>query len=203
MASPLTCIVPVSRIHISRWMAECAPLFHSTLASEGCGPMVGNFFGVSAAASAETRPLKQALLDEYKRFSDGRIKQIDRGRIFIVDDREFGGYGSNRELFGWFCTIFTEVIDPETVKVTLSRSIPEGRSIDNWVERYQADRSQGISFVVTSTDLAKLLELADAFLEITRPGVRYPIAAYKYVCPRVASALNRLHKVLVSHWTKS
>jgi hypothetical protein len=162
----------------------------------------GGFFGLPVVSSVETRPLKQALLNEYKNFSNKRIKNIDRGNLFIVDDREFGGYGANRELFGWFCTIYAEVIDAETVKVTLGKSVPEGLSVDSWVKRHHADNSQGISFTVGKSDLAKLTELAAAFLEITRPGVRYPVAAYKYVCPQVAGALDRLRKVLTGHWSK-
>ena len=155
------------------------------------------FFGPSME---EMRPLKRALLSEYGNFSDKRIKNIDKSNLFIIDDREFGGYGSGGELFGWFCTIFAEVIDAKTVNVRFGKSIPKGRSVDSWVQRHQADTSQGISFSVGKSDLEKLPELAAAFLEIVRPGVRYPIAAYKYVCPRVADALNRLHKVLDGHW---
>ncbi len=162
---------------------------------------IGGFFEQPAeAASVQTRSLKQALLNEYKSFSDKRIKNIDRSNIFIIDDREFGGYGGNRELYGWFCTIYAEVIDAETVKVSLGKSVPEGRSVESWVQHHQVDKSRGISFTIGKSDLSELTELAAAFLEIVKPGARYPVAAYKYVCPRVAGALNRLHKVLANHW---
>jgi hypothetical protein len=95
---------------------------------------------------------------------------------------------------------YAEVIDAETVKISLGKSVPEGRSIDSWVQRHHAGKSQGISFTIGKSDLPKITERAAAFLEIVRPGVRYPVAAYKYVCPRVAGALNRLHKVLDGHW---
>jgi hypothetical protein len=52
--------------------------------------------------------LKQALLKEYEHFSDKRIRNIDRGKFFIIDGRGVGDYGADRQLFGWFCTAFAE-----------------------------------------------------------------------------------------------
>jgi hypothetical protein len=39
------------------------------------------------APPAETRALKQALLNQYGHFADKRIKNIDKSNLFIVDDR--------------------------------------------------------------------------------------------------------------------
>ena len=58
----------------------------------------------------DMRPLKQALLDQYGHFADKRIKNNDRGSLFIVDDRGPGDHGADGKLFLWFCVIFAEVI---------------------------------------------------------------------------------------------
>ena len=82
----------------------------------------------------ETRTLKQALSKEYEHFSDKRIRNIDRGKFFIIDGRGEGDYGADRQLFGWFCTAFAEVINANTVKISLGGSIPHGRSVDSWIQ---------------------------------------------------------------------
>jgi hypothetical protein len=81
--------------------------------------------------------------------------------------------------------------------------MPRGSSVDSWVQHHRPEKSGTLTtFEVTPPDLAKLTELATAFRAIVRPGARYPVKAYKYVCPRVAYAMDRLHTVLAHHWGK-
>jgi hypothetical protein len=150
----------------------------------------------------EARPLKQALLNHYGHFADQRIKSLDRGILFIVDDRGSGDHGADRKLFLWFCTIFAEVVDANTVKVSLRGGVPKGTGVSAWIQKYAVAASDGsLVFNVTPNDIAKLGELASAFRSIVRPGApRYTEKAYKFVCPRAAAALDQLSKVLAGHW---
>jgi len=157
----------------------------------------------SASSPADLRPLKQALLNEYETFADRRIKNIDRGNLFIADDRGPGDHGADKQLFLWFCTIFVAVVDHDKVKVTLGKAIPRSAAVMAWIKKYGADDVEiGVSFDVTNHDVAKLGELASAIRSIVRPGApRYPVKAYKYVCPRTAKSLDRLRHVLTAHWS--
>jgi len=48
----------------------------------------------------ELRPLKEALLAEYGSFVDKRVKTIDRGDRFIVDDQTRNDFGADKQLYG-------------------------------------------------------------------------------------------------------
>lgn len=147
-------------------------------------------------------PLKQALLNEYGSFSDRRIKNLEKGSEFDVDDRSAGGLGSGGIPYGWFCTISADVVDAHTVRVSLGNSIHKGRSVTAWAAKNGialSDRS--LQFDVTPDNIDLLTGLADAFLDIIKPGVRYNDAPYKYACPRTASSLKRLASVLDSAWS--
>ena len=158
----------------------------------------------SETSPADLRPLKQALLNEYETFADRRIKNIDRGNLFIADDRGPGDHGADKQLFLWFCTIFVQVTEPNRVKIMLGRAVPRSAAVTAWIKKYAADDAEiGVRFDVTNQDVAKLGELASAMRSIVRPGApRYPIKAYKYVCPRTAKSLDRLRGVLIAHWGK-
>ena len=150
----------------------------------------------------EARPLKQALLNHYGHFADQRIKNIDRGVLFIADGRGPGDHGADRKLFLWFCMIFAGVIDAGRVEVSLRGGVPKSASVNAWIQKHGAAGSDGsLVFTVTPNDIGKLDELAAAFRFIVRPGApRYAEKAYKYVCPRSAAALDQLSRVLAGHW---
>ena len=61
--------------------------------------------------------LKRKLFDEYGGFRDKRIKNLDQGERFIIDDRsptqDFGSQG----LYSYFCEIFADVISEGKVRV--------------------------------------------------------------------------------------
>jgi hypothetical protein len=151
--------------------------------------------------SKELRPLKQALLDAYGHFADKRIRDIDRGDLFIIDDRGPGDLGADRKLFSWFCSIFAQVISSDVVKVSLRGGVPHSTAVAHWIDKYQGIKSEGrLEFNVRAHDVAKLKDLAGAFRSIIRPGVRYPVRSYKYVCPRAAASLDRFYETLTGHW---
>lgn len=151
--------------------------------------------------SAEaTRALKQAFLEAYDHFADRRIKNIDRGWVFIVDDRDPRDFGADRQLYLWFCQILAEVVDQDTVRVKMGGDVPQGAPVATWFEAHDAERTHfGVQFVVRRGHEAKLAALANAFRSIVAPGKRYPVPSYKYVCPRVAASLDQLQGVLAEH----
>ena len=113
------------------------------------------------------RALKQAFLDEYGSFSDKRIKNVDRGSAFMVDDRADGGVASDGSVYGWFCEVFVNVIDQDRVLVTLRGQIPKGVAVDAWMEKYDVMIGRPffhdeLKFDVGRADVAKLTQLATA-----------------------------------------
>jgi hypothetical protein len=152
--------------------------------------------------SAEaTRVLKQAFLDTYGHFADRRIKNIDRGSVFIVDDRGPRDFGADRQLYLWFCQILAEVVDQDTVTIKMGGDVPEGASVATWFAAHDAEKTHfGVQFVIRRGGQAELTALASAFRSIVAPGKRYPVPSYKYVCPRVAASLDRLQGVLTRAW---
>lgn len=152
--------------------------------------------------TVKIRALKQALFNHYGQFADKRIKNIDRGNLFIADDRGPGDYAADKSLFLWFCSIFAEVIDGNTLKVSMRGGVPKGAAVAAWIKKHAAVSSdESLTFTVTSDDVSKLTELAAAFRSIVSRGApRYAEKAYKYVCPRTAAALDALGKVLGAHW---
>ena len=148
----------------------------------------------------ELRPLKQALRDSYGHFADQRIKKIDNGHFFIVDDRTGGDHGADCKLFSWFCLIFADVVGPESLKVTMRGGAPRSAGVTGWIKKNKAKSSDhGLEFSITKKNLSELRALAEAFRAIVKPGARYSVRAYKYVCPRAANSLEKLHSVLLAH----
>jgi len=46
--------------------------------------------------------LKKALFEAYGGFADKRIKKLESGSIFVVDDRSDGDRGADGKLYGYF-----------------------------------------------------------------------------------------------------
>lgn len=148
--------------------------------------------------AADATELKQALLAEYGHFADQRIKRLDKGHLFIVDDRSPGDYGANRQLFSYFCLIWADVIGPDEVEVTLRGNVPAGASVSQWRKANGIKGTEAIVFRVTPNSLEKLTTLAAAFKAIVAGS--YSVKSYKFTCPRTAKSLVRLHKALAKHW---
>jgi hypothetical protein len=76
-------------------------------------------------------------------------------------------------------------------------NVPDGPLVANWFAANGGElTNRGIQFLVRRGEEIRLGELATAFRSIVRPGVRYTVSSYKYVCPRVASAIERIQQVL-------
>ena len=103
-------------------------------------------------APERTRDLKLALLDEYGNFSDRRIKNIDRGSLFIIDDRSSGDHGADGRLFPWFCLIFADVVNADTIKISMHGGIPKGTLVTQWCKKHKATKdATGIEFFPEAT----------------------------------------------------
>jgi len=128
-----------------------------------------------------TRALKKALIDVYGHFSDKRIKNIDRGSLFIVDDRGPGDHGADGRLYGWFFLIFAEVVDQDKITVTLRGQVPQSAAVLDWLETHGAQTTAaGIELRVQRGEEGELKALASAFRAIVTPGKTYSVKSYKY-----------------------
>ncbi|MGR4866724.1 hypothetical protein [Caulobacter sp. LARHSG274] len=151
--------------------------------------------------NANPTPLKQALYDAYDGFADRRIKNLERGDTFIVDDRGRGDFGADKSLFGWFVQIFLQVIDADTVKLSFRGELPSSKATEDWFDKHFAeDTNFGREVLVKFGTQADLTALGDAIAAVVAPGTRYPVKAWKYVAPRTAGALRRVDRVLTQAW---
>jgi len=148
-----------------------------------------------------TQDLKQFLYDAYGGFADKRIKNIDKGKLYIIDDRTPSDEDAAGKLFLWFCQIFAEVLDAGTVRVTLRGSVPRSPLVTKWLASNGAEQANGeVQFSIRRGEEEGLGELARVFRAIVRPGAHYAVSSYKYVCPRTAASIERLQSVLKKAW---
>jgi hypothetical protein len=149
----------------------------------------------------ETRAVKRIFLQEYGHFADKRITNLDKGKLFIIDDRGPGDVGADRKLFSWFCLMFAEIADHESIGIMLSGNVPQGERVKEWCAQNNTQLTDGrMDFNLRRGAQNNLADLAEAFRSIVKPGVRYEVSSYKYVCPRVANALVQLQSVLNRAW---
>ena len=153
----------------------------------------------------QTNDLKQIFFDEYEGFANKQVKKIDSGSRFIIDDREPRDMNSKGQPFGWFCHMFADIVDQDTVKITLRGGVPTSANVVKWFEAHGTALTPGttlapseVKFLVKRGDQAEVATLAAAIWAIT--DGRYNVASYKYVCPRVGESLDRLRAVLDRAW---
>ena len=148
----------------------------------------------------ELRHLKQALLDTYGGFADGRIKNIDVGNRFIVDKRTPNDIAADRNVYGWFCSMFLDVKRAEEVELTIL-NIPESEPVRTWLADHGRPFARdGHKIVIARGDQDELTELSDRVRVITARGKRYDVPHYKYAVPRVVDALSTLYRALARGW---
>jgi len=154
------------------------------------------------------KALKKILFQEYGGFADKRIKNLDKGDKFIVDDRDDSDYGADGKLFSYFCMLFVDVISNEKVTVELVGNIPIGKEVRKWLTKHKykiesRTRQSFLSINIKKGHQEHLIELADAIKSIVAPGAsRYSVKSYKYVCSRTARSLYKLKDVLDKAWVK-
>ena len=71
-----------------------------------------------------SRILKQRLLAAYGNFSDKRIKNVDKGSIFILDNRSEG-----ERLNMAFCQVFLNVTGENEFKLIFSGNLPYDKQV--------------------------------------------------------------------------
>jgi hypothetical protein len=97
--------------------------------------------------------------------------------------------------------MFVTVRSPKALEMWVENTLPASAAVNDWLNNIGAETyANGFRFEITPDNYGKLPDLADAVLAIVRPGARYDTPAYKYVSPRTARSLRRLHKVLSQHW---
>lgn len=145
--------------------------------------------------------LKLALLQAYSSFSDKRIKRLERGHLFIVDDRVDGDIGADGKLLSYFCEIYADVISDDELIVRL-HGVPVSPPIEEWADKCGAVLEGGrMTLTLQRGQQALLSGLATRVRAIVASGApRYQVKSYKYVCPRVAKSLDRLETVLDGPW---
>lgn len=141
--------------------------------------------------------LKKALVEKYGGFSDKRIKRLETGKTFIVDDRSGGDEGS-AGLYSTFCMVFATVKGQDEVEVLLHGNVPASAEVKAWFATHGSLDNRSGTFVVKPESAGLLLELAKVLRRITAPGKTYSVPSYKYVVPRTAESLERLGAVLTS-----
>ena len=80
--------------------------------------------------------LKKVLFEEYDGFADKRIKKLETGSTFIVDDRTDGDQGADKKLFGWFCSMFVDVESSTSVTIRLI----DGTSISSGIKKMGSEQ---------------------------------------------------------------
>jgi len=149
--------------------------------------------------------LKQVLFDEYGGFADKRYKKLESCNTFAIDGRTSADHASDGGLYGWFCAMFVDTSKEPIIQVRLAKNVPDGPEVSAWIKRYQASLVNTpdniLEFSVAPGEQNRLVELATAVEAIVKPGRRYKVAAYKYLCPRVGKCLRRLASVLSAQWS--
>ncbi len=153
------------------------------------------------------RQLKEKLHKVYG-YNDKRVKNIDKMRAFIVDDRSDRDINSRGQLYPYFCSILVMPKSENQVNVILSGNIPQNDNLKIWLQQNNLELKQrgphenehDLNIVITPSNPEILNQLAKQFEKIIEPGKRYKINNYKYVCPRNANSLRRLADTLRTHW---
>lgn len=159
-----------------------------------------------ALDGAETYSLRKTLFDEYGP-SDRRIKKIDKAIHFRVDVCE-GYTGADGNPLSHVCTIYARVNDDGSLRVSLTGNVPLEKPVQRWIESdgkgcvetpTPVTRRTGLSLLLQKGEQHKLSNLAQAMINVVR-GRRYETHSFKYTCPRTASGLERLRRVLDKVW---
>jgi hypothetical protein len=96
--------------------------------------------------------------------------------------------------------MFADVIDQDTVRITLRGQVPVSPDVTAWLDAHGARQTNlRIEFDVRRGSQGEIAGLATAIRAITlKPP--YKVKSYKHVCPRVGSALDRVRAVLEKAW---
>jgi len=145
--------------------------------------------------------LKEVLFNEYDGFADKRIKNLEKGSSFIVDDRDPHEANSSGNFNAAVPFIFATVGENEDIKLDMMNNVPHNETVRELVESRGGTVKESydgpLSVKFKARDFEFLHDLSEAIQAITRRGApRYSVASWKYSVPRVVGALDRLADVL-------
>lgn len=143
--------------------------------------------------------LKRVLFEEYGGFADKRIKRLENGRVFLIDDRENGALGADNKPLSWFCSMYVEVVDDDHCRLIL-HNWPTSDRLERWSADHRVNTDGAFAMNITRGSQALVSELAGLMRAIVAPGARYGVNFYKHSCPRVAASLDRLKNALDRAW---
>jgi hypothetical protein len=172
---------------------------HRTMPGQKVNIMPSGFFDDKELTL--THALRRALFDQYGP-ADRRIKKLEKASIFRVDECEIYR-GADGKPLSHVCVIFVHVDSETMIKVSLSGNVPLEGPVQDWIRSEDPSlikHSPGLSFSLSRGQPEKLETLANAIAAIVSSGRRYSTPSFKYTCPRTASALRNLKKVLDKAW---
>lgn len=141
-----------------------------------------------------SRALKQHLFKAYNGFADKRIKNLDKGHSFIIDNRD------NEPMNFAFCMIFAELAGPDRIKLIFQGNLPYNDTVKKMIESKGGtlnDRDGQVQASVgplTLDDIAFLDKLRAAIRDVTNKP--YEIKSWKYSAVRVSDSLRRFISTL-------
>ena len=148
--------------------------------------------------------LKKVLFDAYDGFSDKRIKNLEKGDTFIVDDRSDDDFDAKGRLYLWFCQVLVTVLNEGEIKITFRGQLPMSEAVQDWLDWHLAieEETKPHSWHVNLQrgEQFTLRDLASEIISIVNSGERYDEKAYKFVCPRLENTLLNLLSVLDRVW---
>ena len=82
--------------------------------------------------------------------------------------------------------------------------VPQSALVEQLLDDAGATSVNGsVEFFLQCGKETGLVGLAEAFRSVVRPGARYSVNSYRYVCPRVATALDRFQRTLSAVWREA
>lgn len=134
-----------------------------------------------------SRPLKKHLFKAYGGFGDKRIKNLDKGKSFIIDNR------AHEAMNTAFCMIFAEVVGDDQFSLTFQGNFPYNDKVKELIKSKGGKFSSGIDTrarigPLTIADIGFVQTLSNAIKSVTsRP---YEQKSWKYSTIRVSGSLE-------------
>lgn len=151
-------------------------------------------------ANDSATALKKIMFDAYDGFADKRFKDLTKASRFIVDGRTHNDIAADGSVYGWFCSMFLDVVDGSQVELTIL-NIPQSAAVEKWIEAHAKTTRYGMVVTIMAGEQHILANLAKREFDITRRGNRYDTPHYKYAVPRVVDALDKLVSTLNDAWS--
>lgn len=149
---------------------------------------------------AMSRELKQHLFKVYKGFSDKRIKKLDKGETFIVDNREHEAMNMA------FCSIFANVTGQDEIKLIFHGNLPHNETVKKLIEskggtlKEVGYETRAVVGPITLGDIGFIEKLRAAIKGVTSKP--YTEKSWKYSAVRVSDSLGRLIDALEAYRDK-